>query len=367
MDTLNAAAEHSTTPTPDLPLEVVAAGALVADNPNLHPPILEGLLRQAETMNVIAASKAGKSWLAWSLAISTAVGRLWLDRFAVEQGRVLYIDAELHRSTISKRITAVADALQVPRDLAFANIDVLPMRGRLRDIFQLMGFFAGIQPGAYRLVVLDALYRLIPEGIDENSNSAMTRVYNRIDQYADATRAGVVIVHHSSKGVQGHKLVTDVGAGAGALARATDSHLILRQHTEDDAVSVEAAVRSFRPLDPFCLRWSFPLWLPADELDPADVRLEVKRRRKVEDADAPAVEPWTPERVALELVGEGVQDRAIVLARAKAVGLSERMASDLVRLAIERGLVHRWPKGRTTAILLARTAPPAVPGDGVQK
>ena len=31
----------------------------------------------------------------------------------------------------------------------------------------------------------------------------VTKVYNRIDQYAEITGASILIVHHSSKGAQG--------------------------------------------------------------------------------------------------------------------------------------------------------------------
>ncbi len=76
-----------------------------------------------------------------------------------------------------------------------------------------------------------------------------------------------VLVHHASKGNQSGKSVTDVGAGAGSQARATDTHLIMRQHQEDGCVVVDAAVRSWQPLDSLCLRWSFPVWHIEDSLD----------------------------------------------------------------------------------------------------
>ena len=61
---------------------------------------------------------------------------------------------------------------------------------RLKNIFELRPWLAENTAGKYRLIVLDALYRLIPEGIDENSNSDMTRVFNAIDQIADAAGRG---------------------------------------------------------------------------------------------------------------------------------------------------------------------------------
>src|SRR5262249_28198058 len=31
---------------------------------------------------------------------------------------------------------------------------------------------------------------------------------------------------------------------------------------------LEAALRSFAPIEPLCLRWTFPVWVPAEDLDP---------------------------------------------------------------------------------------------------
>ncbi len=61
---------------------------------------------------------------------------------------------------------------------------------------------------------------MLPAGIDENDNAAMSQVYNAIDRYAEMLQASFILVHHSSKGSQSGKSVTDVGSGAGAISRA---------------------------------------------------------------------------------------------------------------------------------------------------
>ena len=40
------------------------------------------------------------------------------------------------------------------------------------------------------------------------------------------TGAAFVLVHHSTKGSQAEKSVTDTGSGAGAMSRAVDSHIV---------------------------------------------------------------------------------------------------------------------------------------------
>ena len=60
------------------------------------------------------------------------------------------------------------------------------------------------------------MYRFAIEGVSENDNAAMAGFYNRLDRIAERTKAAIVLIHHSSKGSQSDKRITDVGAGAGS-------------------------------------------------------------------------------------------------------------------------------------------------------
>jgi hypothetical protein len=144
--------------------------------------------------------------------------------------------------------------------------------------------------------VLDAWYRFQPEGSDENANRDVMALYNLLDSVAARIGSAFVCVHHSSKGDQSGKAIVDVGAGAGSQSRAADCHLVLRQHEEDSAVVVEAAVRSWAPMQPFCLRWQFPAWLPADDLDPKDLRTAKSRKRPEATEETPEPAGLTKEQ-----------------------------------------------------------------------
>jgi AAA domain len=262
-------------PTPERPrppIERFTAGQLIQLYPHLHPPVIDGLLRERETMNIIGVSKTMKSWLGYGLALSIATGQIWLGRFSTCCGPVLLIDNELHKPTLAARIKTVGEAMSL-RPAEYADrLHVWPLRGNLRDIHELGAELETVAPGAFRFIILDAKYRMIPPLASENSNADETRFYNALDCYADRITAGIGNIHHSSKGQQGDKRVTDVGAGAGAQSRATDCHLILREHEEDNVVVLEAAVRSFAPVAPLALRWVFPLWQPAEDVDPTKLR-----------------------------------------------------------------------------------------------
>jgi hypothetical protein len=261
-------------------LEPISLGELIDRHPTLRPSVIHGLLRRGETMNVISTSKVGKSWFVTDLALTAAAGGDWLGTFQVERGKVLIIDNELHPETLADRLRKVAEARGIPLQAVRDSVFVRTLRGRLRDILSLGPYFRGLQPGRFDLVVLDAYYRMLPEGVSENDNAAMAGVYNAIDSYADHLGCSFVCIHHSSKGSQADKAVTDVGAGAGSQSRAADTHLVLRPHEEDGVFVLEAALRSWAPVEPRCLRWEFPVWHPAEDLSPELLRRPEDRRKQ---------------------------------------------------------------------------------------
>ena len=340
------ASKEADPPMPDTeppPPQFISVRQLMAACPALRPPVIDGLLREGETMNVIASPKTGKSWLVLDLAIAVATGRPWLGRFPTVAGDVLIIDNELHGETSANRIPKVAKARGLGTDEFADKVFIRNLRGGLQDIVSLGPYFRAIEPGRFRLIVLDAFYRFLPAGMDENANADMASLYNHIDRYAADLGCAFVLIHHSSKGNQSGKSVTDVGAGAGSQSRATDAHLVLRPHEEADVVVLDAAVRSWPPQESVCLRWAFPVWDAADDLDPKRLKVETPRRRLRVDRPSPP-EDWTPERfVGAFMSGCPALRDEILMAAAK--DLSHAKASSMLKLAEARGLVQRVQPG----------------------
>jgi hypothetical protein len=321
---------------------------LLDDHPDLRPPVIHGLLRQGETANLIAPSKFGKSWLVIDLALALATGRPWLDEFPTEAGNILLIDNELHAETSANRIPRVAEARGIPLSEVAQAVFVDNLRGRLQDIQSLGTYFQQLQPDFFQLIVLDAFYRLMPRDCDENDNAGMAQIYNLIDCYAGMLGCSFLLVHHSTKGNQAGKAVTDVGAGAGSQSRATDTHLILRPHEEDDVVVLDAVVRSWPPIQPRCLRWNFPVWSPDRALDPKALRRERPRRLPKEERQPKA--EWDVERFAAEFIQPTPSPTAIIVHSANEAGISKRRAMDLLKEAEGLGLAHRWRYGSTKPV-----------------
>ncbi|MEO8498879.1 MAG: AAA family ATPase, partial [Planctomycetota bacterium] len=234
-------------------------GQLIAAHPKLHEPVIDGLLRRGETANIVADPKRGKSWLSYGIALSVATGLDWLG-FPTTAGRVLLVDNELHEPTIAHRIPKVAKAMGIEEEDYRHQLDVIALRGHLLDLQSIARMLSTIERGEYSIVILDAWYRAIPKGVSENDNPGIMQLYNLIDQTTAALDSAWLNIHHASKGNQSGKSVTDVGSGAGSQSRAADTHIVLRKHQEEGVVALDAAVRSFPPIQPVCLRWEFPLW-----------------------------------------------------------------------------------------------------------
>ncbi|MCA9248393.1 MAG: AAA family ATPase [Planctomycetales bacterium] len=246
---------------------------LIDEFPDLKEEIIDGILRRGETANIIAAAKTGKSWLVYGIALSVATGRPWLNRFPCKRGRVLLIDNELQRETLVSRVPTVAHEMDLVLEDYRGQLKVESLRGALKDLPRLMGeLFDHRGPAEFDLVILDAWYRAIPEGVSENDNAQIMQLYNLIDRYTTQLDAAWINIHHSSKGEQGGKAVVDVGAGAGSQARAADAHIVLRTHEEPGAAVLDAALRSFPPIAPLPVRFEWPLWTPDARLDPGKVK-----------------------------------------------------------------------------------------------
>ncbi len=321
----------------------LSARELIVAHPRLRPPVVHGLLRAGETMNVIAAPKTGKSWLTIDLALCVAAGVPWLGH-GVEAGRVLILDNELHGETSADRLPKVAGARGIPLADYADGVFVENLRGRLRDLPSMTDYFAAIPAGRYRIIVLDAWYRFLPAGVDENDNGAMAGLYNLLDWHAARLGCAFVPIHHSSKGSQSGKSVTDIGAGAGSQSRAADCHLVLRPHAEPGVVVLEAAARSWPPPTPACLRFEFPVWTPVPDLDPRHLHGTKPAGDAGEEGPA-----WCDESVA-DLVREGPLGIETLVARiARASGLSATKARQSFKRAAESGVVVKLQKGRNEA------------------
>jgi hypothetical protein len=246
-----------------------SARQLVNTHATLRPPIVNGLVRRGEVFDIVGLTKSRKSWMMQDLALSVASGQPFLGKWEVTKGPVLIIDAELHPEVLAQRIPMVAEAKGIDLQGLGDNLCIETLRGQNQDIYKIKKLFDSIKDRQFDLILIDPLFRLIPTGVDENSNSQIGQIFNQLDAYAAHTGAAIGVSHHATKGNQAGKSVVDVGAGAGSMARSVDCHMVVRQHQETDCAVLEIALRSWPPVPATAYRWEAPLWKPADELDPS--------------------------------------------------------------------------------------------------
>jgi hypothetical protein len=266
-----------------------ASGTLSISQEHKHmrDVIIEDIAREGETVNIIAAAKTGKSWMSLDLGMSVALGERWMGEFKCYEGKVLLVDNELHPETIASRIRSVCTARQRDEVALGRNMFIKTLRGDQMDLPSLLREMTEkIKPGKYQVVILDALYRFIPQGVSENDNAAMMSMYNMIDAAAKKLRCAFFVVHHASKGSQSDKNIVDVGAGAGSIARAADGHLIIRPHETEGLAVLDKAARSFAPGDPLSIKFDFPLWNVVKEVEPELKSGKKKAESKVADENA---------------------------------------------------------------------------------
>ena len=333
---------------------IISASDLVETFPNLRPYVIYGVLRQGETMNLIAAPKIGKSWMLLAMLLCIAAGLCWLGR-QCQRGCVLLIDNELHPETLAKRVLAVAAALGIDLASIADTFHILSLRGKSQNLATLDKFFRQIKPGQYAVIAIDALYRALPPGCEENSNEDMRDVYNHVDRIADTTKAAVVAVHHSSKGLQSDKGVTDVGSGAGAISRTVDVHCVIRAHEEADCAVMESRIRSGAQPEPMGLRWQYPLWVPDPTLNVE--RLAVKAHRGAKKADT--ADTGTPGYMAV-VEHATAEPKSIGWFSARATGGKDHVARSLLRQACAVGAIHLWPGKKARDPERWATVPPGL-------
>ncbi len=243
---------------------------LIAKPIVLPDDVIEGVLHSGGKAMFGGASKSNKTWLLTDTAVSVATGTDWLGKFPTKRGRVLYVNLEIQPAFFARRIKAICDERQLTIEPGY--FDVLNLRGYAADLSTLMPrLLQRIGRGHYVLIILDPVYKLLGAR-DENKAGDIAALLNQVELLAVQSGAAVLFGAHYSKGNQSSKESIDRVGGSGVFARDPDTLLNFTKHEEDGAFTVEATLRNHAPVQPFVVRWEFPLFVVASELDPAELK-----------------------------------------------------------------------------------------------
>ena len=291
-------------------------------------PVVHNVIDRGEVFIVTAGPKVAKSFFAHQLALSIAAATRFLC-WDTTQGRVLIVDNELKRWQITARLREIAKAMGLEYETIAGQIDVWSLRGSPRDINSIRRRLAK-QRGKYACIICDAMYKVYPEDCDENSNSNMMRFFTTAEQIAEETGSSFGFIHHTSKGDQSKKKVSDVGAGAGSMIRAADVQLVLRELAEEGVFGLQGLVRSHPRINPVALTFDYPLWQLAPDVDPHD-------RAK------PGQVPPLTLSAFVEFLSEDFERLSEVIPaarRALGAGATESAIKALIREGRQRGLLE---------------------------
>ena len=249
-------------------VELINAAAFMASELPEPDQVIRGILHQGSKFCIGGASKACKTWALLDLAISVANGIPWLN-FPTAQGKVLYINFEIQNFAWQRRIETVATAKNVQY---LDNIELLNLRGKPTDFGSLIPqIIESVKDGKFILIVIDPIYKLYGR-TDENNARDVAALLTAVERLSYESGAAVAYASHFSKGNQSGKEAMDRVSGSGVFSRDPDSILILTQHAEEDAFTVEGILRNFAPVSSFVVRWKFPLLEYDETLNPEDLK-----------------------------------------------------------------------------------------------
>ncbi len=251
----------------DLP-PITPAPEFMKSNIQTPAELIKGVLHQGSKLLLGGSSKSYKTWALSDLAVSVSTGTPWLG-FQTQAGKVLYVNLEIQASFFRRRLAELTEA----KNLQLTdNLEIWNLRGHAADYRSLLPKIkARIQDDKHALVVLDPTYKLLGTA-DENSATDISLLLNAVEHLGVTTGAAVAMAAHFGKGNPAAKETIDRISGSGVFARDPDSLIFFTRHEEDRCFTVEMILRNLPPIAPFVVRWNWPLYRRAEELDPADLK-----------------------------------------------------------------------------------------------
>ncbi|MGO9246006.1 MAG: AAA family ATPase [Verrucomicrobiia bacterium] len=270
-------APAATTTTELLPAWTDAA--VFCSTPCKTPPeIIHGVLHQGCKLVLGGSSKTFKSWTQLDMALAVSTGSNWL-RFKTTKARVLVCNFELPEFSIHYRLLKIAEARQI--EIPADTLTLWNLRGYAAPYGTLLPMLTErIKAQNFGLIIFDPSYKLLGQA-DENSARDVALLLNAVEKVAVETGAAVEFTAHFAKGSAAQKEAMDRISGSGVFARDPDSILIFTALQTENCFAVESILRTLPPQEPFAVRWEFPVFRVAEDMDPGDLKQPKSRASKI--------------------------------------------------------------------------------------
>jgi hypothetical protein len=258
---------------------ITDAAALVEQEKETPRDIVEGLLHKVGKLVFGGGSKSFKTWMLITLAVSVATASDFFGR-RTTKGRALFINLEIQPAFFARRIVKVCEALGLKVESLRGNLDTWNLRGFAADFSRMLPLLLSrIRSGDYDLILVDPIYKVLG-GRDENRAGDVATLLNDLERLAVRSGAAVAFGAHFSKGNQASKESIDRIGGSGVFARDPDSIITFTRHEQPDCFTVDCVLRNHAPIEPFVVRWKFPLMGVAESLDPERLKKPAGRRQE---------------------------------------------------------------------------------------
>lgn len=160
----------------------------------------EGILNDGNKMIVYGKPKAMKSIGVKRLALNLLTGSSWLGHRVTAGQRILYLQMEITKREMQKRLQEMAQTdcgtgdLLVWTQLSGVKLDTA------EGLAEVVEEIAAVQPS---LVIIDPVYKTLTG--DMLNAQSMTPVFDNLDKLIAASKVSIVLIHHSRKGVANPK------------------------------------------------------------------------------------------------------------------------------------------------------------------
>lgn len=231
----------------------------IADTTPEPPHIIgRGILPQKSLMLIAGEPKVGKSHLTMNLAYHMATGSQWFNFPISHPQKILLLQAENSYFNQRRRIQTINQLTQPPYNLPKCPQKQLfishPIHNtNINESGGYQAIYTAILQHQPNVIIVDPLVNF--HSGEENSNSEMAQVMQKLHELKDDTGVSIILVHHTRK-PSGNDSSGVSMRGASSIRGSYDTGLTLTHqtsHTGQHYHQLEFEIRNGEPINPLTL------------------------------------------------------------------------------------------------------------------
>jgi len=175
--------------------------------------LVENLITRGGMHFITAPPGGGKSWIAVDLVRACNEGSMWMGCLPVTKCNILYINEEMGVGRFFQRFFKLSPGACENVHIMQKQMVKLDNAEHMADIVQY------VKDHDISIVILDTFVRV--HGYDENSNTDMAKLYDRM-KGINESGAAIIALHHHKKGIHAGPVAHEAMRGAGEIAAQAD-------------------------------------------------------------------------------------------------------------------------------------------------